>query len=201
MKTIGILFLLFSLIGAGCSQDEAEVDEKIWEISPASKKTSIQFKKDGIEFKFCLLNEKGEPATIFKEGENFKFHFEVTNKSGKDLYYIPDFAYYGDDGFCRVMSVDNEDRGKPFELNTLLEVGIGGYPFNSNETILFEVNWADEREGLWDFGCATYRSLHQVTLPKGKYYTQFSSQFKFEKAGDIVIDISELSFRINFEIN
>ncbi len=86
MKTsifkISAFILLLALVGAGCEKD----DEQILEISPASKTAVIQKEVDGIEFKFCLLNEKGEPATVFKEGENFSFLFAMTNKSGKKLY-------------------------------------------------------------------------------------------------------------------
>jgi hypothetical protein len=115
---------------------------------------------------------------------------------------LPAFGYYyAINGFCRVMSVNSQDKGTPFKIGNVLDTGIGDYPFNSKEAILFEVDWADQREGFWDWGRAMYESLHLAALPKGKYYTQFSDQFRFEGSGVTVIDINDINFRINFEIN
>jgi hypothetical protein len=200
MKTtilkISFICLFMSLMGAGCKKNQ----EILWEISPDSKTTIIQKEENGIQFKFCLLNEEGEPATTFKKGENFKFHFEITNNSGVELYFIPNFGYNNND-FCRVINSSNQDKGQPFKLLNVTDVGLGAYAFSPNTTILFEVDWADQRQEYWYWEQATYESLHQTILPNGKYYTQFSYHFKFEKAVGSAVDANELRFQINFEIN
>src|SRR5512133_882742 len=90
-----LLPLCMALLGSGCEQD----DEYLWEISPDSKSAVIQKEVDDIEFKFCLLNEEGEAATVFKEGESFSFYFSVTNNRDKKLYFYPDFAYSNENAF------------------------------------------------------------------------------------------------------
>lgn len=91
MKTtllkISFIFLLLGLMGAGCEKD----DEILWEISPESKTAEIQKEVDGIEFSFCLLNEKGESATVFIEGENFSFNFSFKNKMQDTIVATTEF--------------------------------------------------------------------------------------------------------------
>jgi len=114
MKTallkISFIFLLLSLMGAGCEKDE----ELLWEISPDSKTAVIQQEVDGIEFKFCLLNEKGEPATVFNEGENFTFQFSLKNNT-KEAIPFYDYGFYVTNDFFSVRS-ERVNFGKPFKF-------------------------------------------------------------------------------------
>ena len=68
---LSLLFLWITTGMTSCNKD----DDQLWEISPDGKQAVIERKINGLAFKFCLLNEKGEPATVFKEGENFSFYF------------------------------------------------------------------------------------------------------------------------------
>ena len=196
MKTILLknssLFLLafLFLVVAGCDKD--------WEISPGIGGDVIQKKVDGIEFKFCLLNEEGEAATVFNEGENFSFYFSVTNNSNKKLYFYPYFAFDQEIDFCRIYDSKDHDHGKPFEFLGADEIGIGGYPFNSGDAYVFEQNFVDDRDSTWNWKHGWYESAHQKPLTKGDYYTEFKSSFKFE--GDQPINIGTLSFKINLRI-
>lgn len=198
MKTfllkISFIFLLLGLMGAGCEKD----DEILWEISPESKTAVIQKEVDGIEFKFCLLNEEGKPATVFNEGENFSFYFSVTNNSSEKFYFYPGYAYSNEDGFSRVYNSDNQDKGKPYQVINVLDIGVGAYPFNIGESYIFEQSWVDVRDSNWSWGKATYKSTYKPYLEKGNYYTGFKYRFQFE--GEKPLKKDTLNFKINFKI-
>ena len=69
MLKFSVLSLL--LISLSCAQHE----DALWEISPESGVPVIEQTVDDIQFKFCLLNEFGEPSTVFNEGANFSIYF------------------------------------------------------------------------------------------------------------------------------
>ncbi|MDP3441682.1 MAG: hypothetical protein Q8T08_02380 [Ignavibacteria bacterium] len=198
MKTtilkISMLFLLQGLMGAGCEKD----NEILWEISPESKTAVIQKEVDGIEFKFCLLNEKGEPATDFNQGENFSFYFSVTNNRDKKLYFYPGFAYSKDIDFCKVYNSENEDLGKPYNVLSVVDIGAGAYPFERGETYTFQQQWSDNRESTWDWRYGLYQSQHKELLTSGSYYTGFKYRFKFTVDPTLYTDT--LIFKIHFKI-
>lgn len=196
MKTtllkLGAFILLFAFMGAGCEKE----DELLWEISPDSKTAVIQKGVDGIEFKFCLLNEEGKPATVFNEGENFSFYFSVTNNSSEKFYFYPGYAY--SDEFSRVYSSNNQDKGQPYQTINVLDIGVGAYPFNIGESYIFEQPWVDVRDSNWSWEKATYKSTHKPYLEKGNYYTGFKYRFQFE--GEKPVNMDTLNFKINFKI-
>jgi len=193
MKTtllkISFIFLFLSLIGAGCEKDE----ELLWEISPDSETAVIQKEVDGIEFKFCLLNEEGDPATVFNEGENFTFQFSSENKRKDTLTF--DRGVIGLSEFCEVRNQVGESLGSPFIKPVLQElIGRGAYPFQPKQVYIFEVPWIDNREA-WNKWHGTFKSAKQVAMPNGKYSTKFTYLFNF---GNLKTD--SLTFKINFEI-
>jgi len=201
MKTtilkISILFLLFSLMGAGCEKDE----ELIWEISPNSESAIIQKEVNGIEFKFCLLNEEGEPTTVFNQGENFSFYFSVTNNSREMLYFYPGYAYSNENEFCRIYNSNNKDEGKPYQVLNVLDIGVGAYPFDPGESYIFEQLWVDLQDSIWSWEKGTYESTQQKPLNKGNYHTEFQYRFQFERPGDNpTLSTDTLKFKINFKI-
>lgn len=175
-----------------------KVNELLWEISPDSKTAVIQQKVDGIEFKFCLLNEQGEPATVFKEGENFSFFFSATNKSKRKLYFDPGFAYSKDIDFCKVYNSESENLGKPYNVISKVDLGPGAYPFEIGKSYIFQQPWSDTRESTWDWQYCLYESTKKEMLTLGSYYTEF--KYKFKHAGDIPIQTDTLSFKIKFKI-
>lgn len=98
--SIYLLLLLFSVVlSVSCE----EYDDDYFEISPYSRSAIIQKEVDGIEFKFCLFNESGEATTVINEGDNFTFHFSVTNRKYAKLCFDPDFAYYNNISFVRLI--------------------------------------------------------------------------------------------------
>ena len=197
--TTGIIPLLLIILGSGCGMEHQE-NERFWEISPESTTSMIETSIDGIGFKFCLLNEQGEPSTIFKEGENFSFYFSVKNNRNERLIFFPEYTFVDRNDFCRVYSDKNEDLGKPF--HGLPHIDLGGlYPFESGESCVFEQAWLDNREMVnWWKGCC-YHVDQKEPLEKGSYYTSFNSRFQFDRSLDKPsLKIDTLNFRINFKI-
>ncbi len=186
-----VLLLLF--IGASCQKDD------FFELRIGDENAVIQQEVDGIEFKFCLLNEQGEPATVFNEGENFTFQFSIKNNTNKSLPFY-DYGFYELNDFLAVKS-DKETFGRPFNL-------IGYNPTKElrwlhaeeNNSYNFLVPWYDEREE-WQLYWGNFESTKQPLLNKGRYYTQFAYAFSFgmpNKEPELVTDL--IKFKINFEI-
>ncbi len=202
---ISTILLLFTIMGAGCENDNSldnnqEGKDSIDEISLNSKDTVIQKSIDGIDFKFCLLNEDGEPATVFNEGENFSFYFSVINNRDDSLYFDMDFIYrYPDINFCKVFDAENQDLGRPYKLLTPTDVLIY-YPFDPEQSYTFEVSWTENREYIWWHEGIASQSLHREPLIKGKYYTGLKYQFRFLRKHGGPVLVIDVNFRINFVI-
>ncbi|HEY3373264.1 MAG TPA: hypothetical protein VGK10_20625 [Prolixibacteraceae bacterium] len=188
-----LVFLLLGLMVSGCKKEA----EALLETSPESINPVIQKEVNGLEFKFCLLNEKGEAATTFGEGENFTFQFSIQNKTDNAIPFY-DYGFYNTDDFFAVRS-EEEDFGKPFkllgisvtkELRWILPKGYAN----------FIVPWHEERiefQAMHGY----FKGLNQPYLKKGKYYTQFSYNFTFGYPNkQPEIETGELTFKINFEI-
>ena len=196
MKTkilkLSTVILLFAFITAGCQKDY------IFELNIGDKNAVIVQEVNGIEFKFCLLNEQGEPATVFYKGENFTFQFSIKNNT-KDTLPFFDYGFYNLNDFCAVSSID-KSYGKPFSFinNTTSEISRLLPP--GEEHYKFAVPWHDERDD-WVYFWAQFESTKQPLLIKGRYYTQFAYAFPFGKPfwePELVTDL--IKFKINFEI-
>lgn len=186
-------------MGMGGCEDKS--NELVWKISPESRQAVIQNEVKGIVFKFCLLNEDGEPATVFNEGENFSFYFSVTNNRNEKLYFIPKFAYSNDDNFCRIFSLSNQDFGKPYFFRGVELIGIGAFPFESNASCVFQQQWIDNRNSAWEWEHAFYESLNREILAKGDYYTEFKYNFEFVSGdSESKFYTNTLSFKVYFKI-
>ena len=197
MKTtplkISLIFLLLSLMGAGCVKE----DELLWEISPDSKTAVIQKEVNGIEFKFCLLNEKGEPATVFNERENFTFQFSLKNNT-KEAIPFYDYGFYVTNDFFSVKS-ERVNFGKPFKFL--------GYSLTKEARWIladgysnFIVPWHEERNEF-PMMHGSFKGLNQPFLTQRKYYTQFTYNFTFgDPNKEPEIKTGLLTFKINFEI-
>lgn len=77
LKQIVFICLLI-VVTYGCQKEQDPT--VLWEIASDSKTSVIQKEGEGIEFRFCLLDEQGEPATVFNEEENFSFSFSFKNQ-------------------------------------------------------------------------------------------------------------------------
>jgi hypothetical protein len=112
--TITAMLLVFAGIMTSCEKENTD-GLNFREITTGSENPVINYVVNGIAFNFCLLNEDGNPSTIFNEGENFSFYFSVMNKRNKSLYFDYDFIYSTEPVFCRVYNADNKDFGKPYK--------------------------------------------------------------------------------------
>lgn len=191
MKTtllkISFVLMLLIFMGAGCVKE----DDEIFELQIGDKNAVIQKEVEDVEFKFCLLNEQGAPATVFNEGENFSFYFSITNNTGVLLNNDPAFI---DKDIFHVFDFNNTDHGKPYELTFIWTIGKGAMPLAVGIPYTLIVPWKDNRES-WNSLYRSFKGLSNDFLPKGKYSTQFSHAFSL---GSIKTD--ELTFKINFEV-
>ncbi len=57
------------------------------------KYKGISIEQNGVGIEFYLLNEDGEPDTVFNEGENFKFHLAIINNVEPDtsMFIVSEF--------------------------------------------------------------------------------------------------------------
>ena len=168
------------IISVGCQKDD-----DIFELEIGDKNAVIVKEVDGVEFKFCLLNEQGKPATIFNEGENFTFSFSIKNNRKEKLHANPDnfqFIYLKD--FFAVKK-RNKYYGKAYL-----------YDFPEDYQPMFPaiMNWfAPSTTKVID--SPLFENTDEVSLRKGVYHTNFYYSFDF---GSVKTD--KLTFKINFEI-
>ncbi|OFX56851.1 MAG: hypothetical protein A2066_19145 [Bacteroidetes bacterium GWB2_41_8] len=197
MKTtllkISFIFLFLSLIGAGCEKDE----ELLWEISPDSETSVIQKEVDGIEFKFCLLNENGEPTSVFNEGENFTFQFSFKNNTPDTVVVTPEFI---NDDFFRVYQVvdsKQKDLGKPYDGIWCEYVAIFNYfKLKTKETGGLQCPWVSlEGEATRPFCVSNRRNF----LQQGDYFTQIKLDFHYN-TNSKERNIKAIVLKINFQI-
>jgi len=187
-----VFILLVLLTGSGCQKE----DELFWEISPTSESSVIQKAVNGIEFKFCLLNEKGEPSTVFRKGENFSFVFSFKNKMLDTIVITTEFI---SSNFFRVYRLqDNFDMGKPW-TGAWCEFSGAPQEFRlSPETEnTIKCPWVVTETEKADYPLCAGES--KSYLGKGEYYSNLDLDFHFTVAGkERVID--NVSFKINFKI-
>ena len=197
MKTtllkISFIFLFLSLMGAGCEKD----DELLWEISPDSETAVIQKEVDGIEFKFCLLNEQGEPATIFNEGENFTLQFSFKNNTPDTIVATPGFI---NEDFFRVYQLldsEQKDLGKPYDGIWCEFVAISNYfKLKAKETGGLQCPWVSlQGEDPRPFCVSKTRDF----LARGDYFTKIKLEFHYKTKSKELI-IKDVFLKINFEI-
>lgn len=199
MKTIllkiSVIFLFLSLMGAGCEKE----DELLWEISPESNTAVIQKEVDGIEFKFCLLNEKGEPATVFNEGENFTFLFSFKNNLADSIIVSPEFI---NTDFFRVNKLNENnliDIGRPW---TGVWCYYSGEPHEfivqSSKTKSLQCPWVLTVTNAPDYPLCISESKDH--LSKGEYFTSLRLNFNYVFNNEL-ITIKNKEFKINFKIN
>lgn len=196
-----ILFLLGIILSAafGCEKNE---DQKniYWELPVNGSKTAIVNTINGIEFKFCLINENGVTATSFIEGQNFSFLLALTNKTSDSLHLDNSF-FQPSSNFCKVYDSNNALIGLPFIFKWRDEIGSAAHPFyGMKDKYELTVPWKDDRNEWQTINCH-FESTHQNLLPKGEYYTIFTHRFCFDhKNGKPNVCTDSLIFKINFEI-
>ncbi|HDR50070.1 MAG TPA: hypothetical protein ENN90_00415 [Mariniphaga anaerophila] len=192
---LSVIILLLSFISAGCQKDD------IFELDIGDENAVILKEIDGIEFKFCLLNEQGKPATVFDEGENFTFLFAIKNNRSESLPFY-DYGYYELNDFLAVKS-NGKSHGRPFIFkgySTTLELKWLRSEVSDDLSYKFMVPWHDERDE-WQLYWGFFESTKQPFLEKGEYYTQFVYNFSFGLPDkEPKLETGLISFKINFKI-
>ena len=172
MKTtilkISLIFLLLLTMGAGCEKDEDFLELPIGAENPVILK-----EVDGIEFKFCLLNEQGEPATVFNEGENFTFDFEFKNLTYDSISFSLSFI---NDDFFRIRN-DNKDYEKSWQSVLCEFASLPEYfSLQKGETSILQLPWVITNKfkgSIYPFCPSSQKEF----LTLGNYYTQFELNF------------------------
>ncbi|MDR2928301.1 MAG: hypothetical protein LBV41_08920 [Cytophagaceae bacterium] len=201
MKTSFFMIAVVLLVAGLTSCKEKpnnETGDLFFEISPNSKSQLIEKEVNGITFKFCLLNEQGQPATVFNEGENFSFYFSVTNNTEEKLFYVPEIVR-SNDSFCKVFNAYNQDFGKPYIAGAINMIGIAAYMLDVNEIREFKQQWIDERDS-WQWEHTHFKSSYREPLIRGNYYTIIKHKFEFMLDNGIKFYIDSVNLKINFQI-
>jgi hypothetical protein len=195
-----LLKFIFLLAITGITACKDTTDDLFLEISPNSQSQVIEQELNGITFKFCLLNEQGQPATVFNEGENFSFYFSSANTSEKDFYFNAREVCYNKD-FFRVYQSSGADMGKSYDPFPQTMIGIAAYPFNIGDVHSMKVPWLHEGDSIPCGGGLSYYSVFKEPLVKGHYYTNFTHSFhiKEQKSGTSV-RTNFVNFKISFQI-
>ncbi len=182
---LSIALLLFAVVTTGCQKDD------IFELYIGDEDVEIIHEVNGIEFKFCLLNEQGQPATVFNEGENFSFRFSIKNKTEESLNYN-DRGFVFLKEFFEVNS-KNKSYGKPYEIISRGQTKEMKYIHPGSKRSI-QLPWSASKE----FPIAGYsaRGLNKNPLKPNNYYTEFSHKFVFGSN----IKLEKLTFKINFKI-
>jgi hypothetical protein len=156
----------------------------------------IEKEIDGIAFKFCLLNEQGEPATVFNEGENIIFSLSFKNNLEKNVFLSTEFI---NTDFYRVYGDKNTDMAKAWT----------GVWCNYNyEDMLIELSPHKHKQFncpwlLLDIFQPDYplcKGDNMNPLSVGKYSTTLHFDLSYIM-GEQRKSIKNINFKINFYIN
>jgi hypothetical protein len=174
MKPFKILFTVIAtaLLFASCEKDKNELP---------------------VDFKFVLLDTLGNEKTVFNQGENIIFSFQVINNSSEDLY-LENFLPNND--FFKVFQPNTDEGllsyGYPYDI--ICEIGAFHVPKNN----LLEIKspWTNSENNTHYFYCLLAdKELHKDFLPTGNFYSEFTQSFKIGG-----IQTEEKHFKINFTI-
>lgn len=187
-----LFFLLVLLLGAGCKKD------LFLELPLGSSDAIINKEINNIVFKFYLLNEQDEPATVFNQGENFTFHFEFINRKRDSITVTTEFI---NADFFRIYKNEGNnlvDMGKPWTgIWCLFNLEPHEFYLSTNESIMIYIPWVyyGNFRDYYPLCCSETKSF----LPQGKYYTAFNLDFHYTIKGKKKT-INNATFKINFEI-
>ncbi len=146
-----------------------------------------------VEFKFVLLDTLGNEKTVFSQGKNIIFSFQVINNGSKDLMLE---NFFPNDDFFRVYQLNTNggtlDYGIPYDV--ICEIGYFSIPANG----ILKINCplVNSENNNFYYSCLIAdTALHKTFLSIGNYYTEFTQSFKI---GDIQTE--EKHFRIDFTV-
>lgn len=189
---INLIILLLCCISAGCKKSKESLS--LLEINPNSQDLIIQKESNNIEFKFCLLNENGQPTTVFNIGENFIFSFSFKNKSQETISVTTEFI--NSDFFRVFLSQNSLDMGKPW---TGVWCEFSGMPqeikLMPDSSMQLSCPWILTEKNIPVYPLCMAES--KDPLMQGEYYTKIDLNFHYSINGKETI-INNLEFKINF---
>lgn len=207
-----MLYLLpIALILSLLSCQKESIEQSAIELTIEGVQKVITVENNGVGIEFCLLNEKGEPATIFQEGENFKFHLTIINHVEPDtaMYIVSDFIH--NEALFKVLDRTEITIGKPWEKSMCLEISDGVNQIYAGEKWIIESPWFETRvfdgtngsDNIKYLQCY-YSGLNMKPLPIGKYFTELSQQFCLGRylphPYNEFVCTDRITLRINFKI-
>ena len=211
-KTFYLFLSVFTVMVTNCQK---ETLEPVLELPIDSEQKVLTVEKNGVAIEFCLLNEQGEPATIFNEGENFKFHLAIINNVEPDtaMYIVSDFLR--NSGLFTVFNNRGNKIGKPINWYIMDLRSDAANEIAYNNKWDMKIPWHETRGTEEPFNIENliivfqhyFIGLNQQPLSKGKYYTKLNQGFCLGRYYDSK-DFNEvpfvctdtLIFKINFEI-
>ncbi len=199
MKTIGLKHLLILIcisisLGAGCDKDENEI---FLELKTGSDQTQIKKIINGIEFKYCLLNEEEKSKVVFNHGENIFFYFSITNKNESKITI--DGKLINSNFFMVKKASSNESIGKPW-TSLFCEYSLSPQEFNLEpmETLELIAPWIvpiESSNSYFPFCFAQENSIIPIDL----YFSEFTIDSRYIISKSRIIK-KDITFKINFEI-
>ena len=91
-----------------------------------------------IEFKFTLLDTLGYEKTVFNQGENIIFSFQVINKTSEDLAL---YNFFPNDDFFRVYHLNSNGETLNYGIPYEAYVKISGFKVPGNSVLKIEYPW------------------------------------------------------------
>jgi hypothetical protein len=120
---------------------------------------------------FQLLNEQGQEAVVFPQGQNFIFRFQVTNMSDQDIYV--DNPVIDTREFLEVFSMAEKQQvsvGRPY--SGIFCEYIGGYTIAAHKAMTFSIPWVAATAYPMSFPFCVHAPT--TYLPTGRYRTAFT---------------------------
>jgi hypothetical protein len=146
-----------------------------------------------------VLNGQGQPATVFAQGQNMVFRFEVHNNSDHAIF-LPN-PVFDPATFLSVSNRAGVSFGKPYEY--IFCTYQGGTPLAAGQTYTFSIPWVEEAA----YPTTAQFCRHAATsyLPVGHYQTQFTPTFTWNEYSTLTTPgISQTSpeqaFSYEFEV-
>jgi hypothetical protein len=201
VKKLKQIFILTCFcVSLSCSKESDHRQEYHWEIGIDGATSIIDGNIEGINFKFCLLDEQGRPFTEFLHGENFSFYFEMINYRKSDSLAL-DGGLLGslyDNGFGGVVMSGSTHFSfdRPECPDSLLPL------CGKNNRYSLTAPWNDDGNDRWTVGVCSVVNLHRTPLSRGIYSTEFTRTFDFVDihGNPSALSIGPLIFKINFEV-
>lgn len=209
IQTFYLFLTVFTVMVMSCQKESVE---PVMELTIDSKQKVLTVEKNGVGIEFCLLNEQGQPATVFNEGENFKFHLAIENNVKPDtaMFIVSDFLRNPD--LFMVFSSNGDTIGKPVNFRGADLISYCVNQIYHGKEWDMEIPWHETRgtEVPFDYHNLIsvlhhyFMGLNQQPLSKGKYYTKFTQQFCLGRylphPQSEFVCTDTLTLKINFEI-